>query len=50
MGFWRRCRQHAWALGAAVGGLLLGIGAFQGQLTVIWKKAVLICLECIGIG
>jgi len=28
----------------------LGIGAAQGQFSVIWKKAMRICLECIGIG
>lgn len=50
MGFWRGCKRHAWMLGAAVGVLLLGAGAVQGQLDVIWKKAVMICLECIGIG
>lgn len=50
MGFWRGCRRHAWALGAAAGGIFLGIGAAQGQLGIIWKKAVMVCLECIGIG
>ena len=40
MGFWKGCKQV----------LLLGLGAFQGQLDVIWRKAVMICLECIGIG
>lgn len=50
MVFWNRCRQCAWVLGGAAGALLLAIGASQGQLDVIWKKAVMICLECIGIG
>jgi len=39
-----------WLLGVLVGALLLGVGAAQGQLAVIWQKAVMICMECIGIG
>lgn len=50
MGFWKSCRQYAWILGVLAGILFLVIGAWQGQLGVIWKKAVMICLECIGIG
>ena len=30
--------------------VFLGIGAAQGQFGVICRKAVMICLECIGIG
>lgn len=30
--------------------LFLGIGIAQGQFAVIWRKAVMICMECIGIG
>lgn len=50
MSFWRGCRRHAWLLGTLAGALFLAIGARLGQLDVIWKKAVMICLECIGIG
>lgn len=50
MGFWRDCRRRTWLLGALAGVLFLAIGAWLGQLGVIWKKAVMICLECIGIG
>ena len=50
MGYWNRWKQHVWAAGALTGALFLGIGALQGQLGTIWKKAVMICLECIGIG
>ncbi len=50
MDFWRNCKRYAWVLGLFVGILLLRIGAVQGQFAVIWKKAVMICLECIGIG
>ena len=50
MNFWKGCRQRLWAAGALTGALLLGIGASRGQLDVIRQKAVMICLECIGIG
>ena len=42
--------RKVWILGTALGVIFLGIGAAQGQLGVIWKKAVMICMECIGIG
>ena len=50
MDFWRACKRCAWVLGVLAGTLCLGAGARLGQLDVIWKKAVMICLECIGIG
>lgn len=50
MRFWKNSRGYGWLLGVFVGILFLGIGAAQGQLEVIWKKAVMICLECVGIG
>ncbi len=50
MDFWKNSRRYAWVSGVLTGVLLLGIGAVQGQFAVIWKKAVMICLECIGIG
>ena len=50
MDFWKRCKAHGWILGTAVGFLFLFIGASLGQLQTIWQKAVMICLECIGIG
>lgn len=40
----------AWLCGVLAGIVLLGIGVYQGQLAVIWRKAVMVCLECIGIG
>lgn len=50
MGFWKKCNPRAWMLGVLAGAVFLTVGGFQGQLTVIWRKAVMICLECIGIG
>lgn len=48
MGFWKKYK--GWSLGVLIGAAFLGLGAAQGQLEVIWRKAVMICLECIGIG
>lgn len=50
MSFWRRNRQHFWIIGVAAGILCLYLGAVNGQFSIIWKKAVMICMECIGIG
>lgn len=50
MNFWKRTKPYSWLLGLMTGLLFLGIGACQGQFSVILKKAVMICLECIGIG
>lgn len=50
MGSWKNNKEYGWMLGSLVGILFLGIGAAQGQFAVIWKKAVMICLECIGLG
>ncbi len=50
MRFWKNSRRYAWFAGTLLGIAFLGIGAMQGQLDVIFKKAVMICLECIGIG
>lgn len=50
MDFWKRNRQYMWIYGMLAGILFLVIGAVQGQLADIWQKAVMICMECIGIG
>ena len=50
MSFWKILDARAGAWGVLAGVVLLVIGALQGQLAVIWQKAVMICLECIGIG
>lgn len=50
MHFWQSCKRYAWLCGLMAGIVCLGLGGALGQAEVIWKKAVLICLECIGIG
>lgn len=50
MRFWKNSRQYAWLGGALLGILCLGMGVIGNQFSVIWKKAVMICMECIGIG
>ena len=50
MGFWKNCKVRTWVWGVLAGLVFLAVGAVQGQLGVIWRKAVMICLECVGIG
>lgn len=50
MPFWKNNRQPLWLWGVLAGLAFLTVGAAQGQLAVIWRKAVMICMECIGIG
>lgn len=50
MGFWRNFKRASWMWGIAAGIAFLGIGVLQGQMAVIWRKATMICMECIGIG
>lgn len=48
----RRGALPRWVgLCAACAGLaLMLLGAARGEMTVVWNKAIRICLECIGIG
>ncbi len=39
-----------WSIGFTVGIIMLVLGAWQNQFADIYRKAVMICLECIGIG
>ena len=58
MDFWKNWNKKqekripvpAWLLGTGMGILLFVLGAYNGQLADIYRKAVMICLECIGIG
>ena len=50
MRFWKNYKQFIWLAGMFCGILFLAIGAIEDQFAVIWKKAVMICMECIGLG
>lgn len=50
MRYWKGNKRTTWIWGVLLGILFLGIGMAQGQLDVIWRKATMICMECIGIG
>ena len=39
-----------WMIGVSIGVLFLVCGILGDQLTDMYRKAVMICLECIGIG
>ena len=46
----KKLKIPKWCIGAAIGVVFLTIGAFGDQFAEIYRKAVMICLECIGIG
>lgn len=50
MNFWKNNPLPLWLYGVLAGILCFGLGVTQGQFPVIWQKAIMICLECIGIG
>ena len=50
MTFLAKWKNKVWIPGLLIGILFLIIGIADGQLTDIYRKAVMICLECIGIG
>lgn len=50
MDFWKKSKPPAWLWGALAGIVFLGVGVALDQFAVIWRKAVMICMECIGIG
>lgn len=50
MRFWKNDTPPLWLFGVLAGILCMVIGLAQGDFTAIWQKAVMICLECIGIG
>jgi len=43
-------RIPKWSIGVLLGTICLILGAFGDQFAEIYRKAVMICLECIGIG
>lgn len=46
----RGFRVPAWAVVLAVAVVLIVLGIIQGDALDVWRKASLICYECIGIG
>lgn len=55
MTFWNKIsnafhKLPLWMVGMAVGVIFLLCGIFGEQLEGMYRKAVMICLECIGIG
>jgi len=55
MSFWQRKNKDGkkiplWIVGLIIGVVFLSVGYQNGQLSEMYRKAVMICLECIGIG
>lgn len=47
---WKLVKKNLWLISLIIGLAFLGLGFALGQAEVIWQKAVMICMECIGIG
>lgn len=50
MGFLQKWKSKGWIAGLVLGIIFLTVGAYSGQLEDMYRKAIMICLECIGIG
>ena len=50
MNFLQRWKNKLWIPILVLGVLFLALGIADGQLKDVYRKAVMICLECIGIG
>lgn len=49
---WKKCLKKIpkWSIGVLLGLICLVLGFLEEQFVEIYRKAVMICLECIGIG
>lgn len=45
-----RIKNHAWVILLIVGAIMIGIGIIREEHLMVLEKAIMICLECIGIG
>lgn len=43
-------KQIAQCVTAALAITFIGYGIYRGEVSIVWNKAVNICLECIGLG
>lgn len=43
-------RRRAWLIIALAGVLCICLGIARGEVSVVFMKAINICLECIGVG
>lgn len=52
MAFWKKFSRKVpgWTVGVAIGVCFVVLGAVNAQFADIYRKAIRICLECIGIG
>lgn len=50
MHFWKNKPLFVWLGGLLLGMVFCGIGSMGNQFETIWRKAVMICMECIGLG
>ena len=46
----RRTRARMSAAILVLGVMLAAAGVYLGQHTDVWRKAIFICMECIGLG
>lgn len=46
----KRCKVPMWIIGVMIGVLCLVMGYGRNEFADIYRKAVMVCLECIGIG
>ena len=50
MSFLQKWKNKGWMVGLCIGVGFLTVGVLSGQLEDLYRKAIMICLECIGIG